>query len=375
MGRERAGLGSLLGPYFLGERADDFAGVRQRIREIGYLGWNVGWIEPACWDIVGKERGSPVWKLLGGRGGSVRTYASSGEQRMGSARADEIGTRLSEGFDACKLRVHAKTLAEDVTQIREARAAVGDGPVLGVDANQGWRVAVIADAPRWDYDRAFAFCRAAEDLGFTWVEEPLPMDDYQGQARLRQATGLAIAGGELNGHGLPEFEVMLEKGCFDWYQPDAIFTGGIGATWAIVQRVAAAEAAYSPHTWTNGIGFAINLQLFAASPGRDEARLEYPLDPPGWVPEARDGLLAVPWLHENGEITIPERPGLGFDIDRRALRRHGKRFFVATKARVAVRAVLDRGLAEAKELGDVRRRRLEARSRELDRSQMDPDLD
>jgi L-alanine-DL-glutamate epimerase-like enolase superfamily enzyme len=375
MGRERAGLGALLGPYFLGERADDLANVRQRIREMTYLGWNAGWIEPACWDIVGKERGRPVWELLGGRGGRVRVYASSGEIRSAGTRAADIEKRLAEGFDAFKLRVHAETLDEDLARIREVRAAVGDRVVLGADANQGWRVAVIADAPRWDQERALAFCREAEDLGFTWVEEPLPMDDYQGLAGLRQVTGLAIAGGELNGQGLPEFRVMLEKGCFDWYQPDAVFTGGIAATWAIARQVGAAGVLYSPHTWTNGIGFAINLQLFAASPSRERARLEYPLDPPGWVPEARDGLLTRPWLHDGGEIGIPERPGLGFDIDRRALRRYGKRFFTATRARVALRAVLDRGLAEARELGEVRRRRLEARSRELDQRPTDPVVD
>jgi D-galactarolactone cycloisomerase len=366
MSRERAGLGALLGPYFLGERADDLDNVRQRIREMGYLGWNVGWIEPACWDILGKARGRPVWQLLGGSGGRVQLYASSGEVRSGRDRSVELEARLGEGFDAVKLRVHDETLEEDVAQIRVARSAVGDGPVLGVDANQGWRVAVIADAPRWDFDRALAFCRAAEQCGFAWVEEPLAMDDYAGLARLTRETSVAVAGGELNGHGLPEFGVMLEKRCFDWYQPDAVFTGGIASTWQIVRAVHAAGAHYSPHTWTNGIGFAINLQLFAASRGRDDARLEYPLDPPGWIPEARDGLLREPWLHDRGELAIPESPGLGFEIDRRALRRWGKRFFTATKTRVGIRTVLDRGLTQAKELGRIRDERLDARSRELD---------
>ena len=160
MGRERAGLGALLGPYFLGERADDTANVRQRIREMGYLGWNVGWIEAACWDIVGKAEGKPVWELLGGRGGRIELYASSGEVRRGPDRTAEVEARLSEGFSAMKLRVHDDALADDIAQIREVRSAVGDRPILGVDANQGWRVAVIAEAPLWDLDRALAFCRA-----------------------------------------------------------------------------------------------------------------------------------------------------------------------------------------------------------------------
>ena len=375
MGRERAGLGALLGPYFLGERADDLANVRQRIREMGYLGWRCGWIEAACWDLVGKARGKAVYELLGGRGGRVETYASSGEVRSGPRRAAEIEARLAEGFKAVKLRVHDATLEEDCRQIREARAAVGTGPVLGVDANQGWRVAAIADAPSWDYDRALSFCRAAEEQGFAWVEEPLAMDDYAGLARLRAATEVPIAGGELNSQGLPEFRLMLERGCLDWYQPDAVFAGGIAETWAIARHVAAANAVYSPHTWTNGIGFAINLQLFAASPGRSTARLEYPYDPPGWVPEGRDGLLVEPWLHRDGEITLPDRPGLGFEIDRRALRRHGRRFYTATRLRVAAGAVWDRGLSEARRLGRVRQQRLAARDRWLRESDGDPAVD
>ncbi|HEY5656340.1 MAG TPA: mandelate racemase/muconate lactonizing enzyme family protein [Myxococcota bacterium] len=366
MGRERQGLGALLGPYFLGERADDIASVRQRIREMGYLGQRVGWVECACWDIIGKARGKPVYQLLGGEGGSVGLYASSGERMPADRRIEEVQRRVAEGFSTVKLRVHDDALAQDLEHIRVTRKGVGDGVHLGVDANQAWRVAVIDECAKWDYARALAFCKEAEDLGFAWVEEPLPMDDYAALARLTAATEIPIAGGELNNQGLPEFETLLERGCYDWYQPDAIFTGGISGTWAILQRVQAQGATYTPHTWTNGIGFAVNLQLFAASESRRQGTLlEYPLSPPGWVEEARDGLLVEPWRHEKGRLALPTRPGLGFEIDRRALRRNGKHFFTATRVRVAVRAVLDRGLAEARAIGAARQRRLAQREAEL----------
>lgn len=375
MGKEREGLGALLGPYLLGERADDIANIRQRIREMSYLGWRIGWLEPACWDIIGKARNKPVYELLGGHGGQVKAYASTGEVRSGTYRIDEVAARVAEGFEAVKLRVHDATLEEDLAQIRQTRKGVGDDVVLGVDANQAWRVAAIADAPKWDYDRAYAFCKEAEQLGYTWVEEPIPMDQYHLQAKLRAATDINISGGELNSGGLPEFRIMLEKGCYDWYQPDAMFTGGIAETWAIIKACERTDgAAYSPHTWTNGIGFAVNLQLFGASPYRDSKWLEYPLDPPGWTPSARDGLLKEPWLHDRGRITLPTRPGLGFEIDRAALKRHGTKFFSANKAWVALRAVVDRGLKEAKHLGAVRTKRIEGRADQL-RAIDDPALD
>ena len=353
-------------PAMGGERADDIASIRQRLREMSYLGWRVGWIEAACWDIVGKARNQPVYELLGGKGGTVKLYASTGEVKTPSERIKEVEMRLAEGFTGVKLRVHDETLDQDLAQIRETRKAVGDKPILGVDANMAWRVAVIANCAKWDWDRAYAFCQEATQLGYAWVEEPLPMDDYDGLARLCDAVDIPIAGGELNNHGLPEFRTMLAKGCYDWVQPDAVMCGGIAETWAIMQHAAHARRKYTPHTWTNGIGFAINLQVFAASPFRDDTLLEYPINPPGWVPAARDGVLREPWLHDRGMLQLPTRPGLGFEIDPIALKRFGRRFFTATKLRVAWRAIRDRGLSEARALGALRDTRLRERSSDVD---------
>lgn len=373
MGRERAGLGDLLGPYFLGERADDLASVRQRIREMGYLGFRVGFIEAACWDLLGRARRKPVWQLLAEAEGvtvpssPVRLYASTGTVH-GERAGEVVAARLSEGFEAVKLRVHEMDPAADAAVIRAGRAAAPGAPLM-VDANQGWRVAVVADAPRWDAARALDFCRLAGELRYDWVEEPLPFDDYEGLATLRKALAGAvpIAGGELNNQGLPEFRVMLEKGCYDIYQPDACFTGGISGTWAILRAVRAAGAAYSPHTWTNGIGFAMNLHLFIASGQHDRLRLEYPLEPPGWVPSAWAGLQADVPTHQNGTLSLPTAAGLGVEIEPAVLGRYGSCAVVASPLRVAAQAVWQRGVRAARELGAVREARLKARSEELDR--------
>lgn len=158
---------------------------------------------------------------------------------------------------------------------------------------------------------------------------------------------------------------MLEKGCYDVYQPDAVFTGGIAETWQIIQKVKEAGCRYTPHTWTNGLGFAINLQLYAASPWRADSKLEYPDDAP-WVPEARDGLLEEPFLHRKGRLPLPTKPGLGIAINPWKLRRYGTHFFTATKLRMSVQAVFDKGLATARELGARRDERLTKRSAELE---------
>lgn len=384
MGRERAGLGELLGPYLLGERADDIPNVRQRIREMGYLGFRAGWIEPACWDVMGKARAKPVWRILAehaaAQGGpavpqeapTVRLYASTGEVKGGEERAEEVQARMAEGFLGVKLRVHDDDPQADLDQIRITRERVGEGVQLMVDANQGWRVAAIADAPTWDQDRARRFCAAAGELGFSWVEEPLAHDDYAGLASLRRhvrasSHPVPLAGGELNAQGTPEFRVLIDRGCWDILQPDAVFTGGISGTWEIIRLIQASEGVdYCPHTWTNGVGFAINLQLFAASGYAGSKLLEYPYDPPSWTLAPRDGILSQPWAHQRGTLRVPDTPGLGFEIAPTALARHGRKAFSCTRTRVAVQAVLDRGLGAARELGTIREARLLARDARLD---------
>lgn len=375
LAHERAGWGSLLGTYFLGERADDLLTIRQRIREMGYLGHRAGWLEPACWDIVGKARCMPVYQMLGGTGVKVKLYASTGEMKDGPQRVAEVQQRMAEGFEAVKLRVHAAEMAQDLDQITVVAKAVGDRCVLGVDANQAWRVVAVSDAPLWGRQRALEFCKAAQELGYTWVEEPLPMDDYNALAALCGQVDIAIAGGELNGHGLPEHTTMIEKGCYDWFQPDAVMCGGIAETYAIARRAQRAGRKYTPHTWTNGVGLAVNLAVYAAVGDRQNGWLEYPLDPPGWMPHGRDALLRKPFLHDRGWLTLPDGPGLGIEIDGWALRRYGTHTFAGSRLRVAASAVRMRGVRNAMHLDGLRRARIEARMQALGLPGTDPMLD
>ena len=354
IGKERAGLGQLLGPYLIGEDAEDIDLIQQRLREMSYLGWRNWWIEPAFWDIKGKIAGQPVCRLLGGSPRDVTLYASTGEVRTPQARIEEAERRYAEGFRTIKIRVHEDEAA-DAAQVTQLAEALGDRMKIGVDANQAWRVTAVADAPLWDLARAKRFADLCADHGIAWIEEPLPMDAYDDLAALTVYSKVPIAGGELHTGAYPELEMMIERGCYSIFQPDAIFTGGIQQTFKIIQLCREKGVGYTPHTWTNGIGFAVNLQLLAAS-GMDK-ELEYPLDPPGWVPEARDAMLEEPFLHDHGTLHMTERPGLGFTIDKKALRKHGKRFFTMDRKRLILFALRDRGIKASKEMDEAKRAR------------------
>jgi L-alanine-DL-glutamate epimerase-like enolase superfamily enzyme len=355
---ERAGLGDLLGPYLLGEDATDIELVQQRLREISYLGWRNWWIEPAFWDIRGKIEGKPVYELLGGEPCTIRLYASTGEVKTAEKRIGEAEERFAEGFRTIKLRVHDFDETVDIRQVAETAKAVGDRMKIAVDANQGWRVTIVADAPLWDFERAMRFANACADAGVAWIEEPLAMDRYDDLAALTDYSKVPIAGGELHSSGLPELKMMIERRCYDIFQPDALFTGGISQTNLVIDLCRDHGLGYSPHTWTNGIGFAVNLQLMAASGFASERELEYPISPPGWTVEARDGLLAEPFLHQQGTLQTPTAPGLGFEIDERALRRFGKRFSVMDRKRLIWFSLRTRGIKVSKEIDRVRRQRI-----------------
>jgi D-galactarolactone cycloisomerase len=359
IGRERAGLGNLIGPYLIGEDALDIDLIQQRMREIGYLGWRNWWIEPAFWDIKGKHENKPVHELLapGSTTPSVRLYASTGEVRSPEYRRDEARQRSEEGFRSIKIRVHEDE-AHDEAQVLATADAVGDRMSIGVDANQAWRVTAVADAPLWDLERAKRFSDVCAEAGVSWLEEPLPMDSYEDLTALTAYSKVPVAGGELHTSALPELKMMIERKCYSIFQPDAMFTGGIAQTWKIIQLCKEHGLNYTPHTWTNGVGFAVNLQLMVASGYAETKELEYPLDPPGWVPEARDAMLEEPFVHEKGTLRVPTGPGLGITIDRTALRKHATRFFKMDRKRLIFFALRDRGIKASKEMDAAKRARL-----------------
>jgi L-alanine-DL-glutamate epimerase-like enolase superfamily enzyme len=112
---------------------------------------------------------------------------------------------------------------------------------------------------------------------------------------------------------------------------------------------------YTPHTWTNGLGFLVNLHVYAAGPRSQP--LEYPYEPPGWVPEARDGLLAEP-IHvaADGTVAVPDAPGLGIELDQDKLAHYGEKYFEITSRGIAIQTIRDKGLFTALRLARKKRR-------------------
>ena len=117
MGKEREGLGELIGGYLLGSDPSDIGQIQGLLKQAGFLGWRNYWIEPAFWDILGKQAGKPVYELLGGEARPIDLYCSTGEMHAPEHRVDELLAMRERGFKTAKLRVKNRELREDIRHI------------------------------------------------------------------------------------------------------------------------------------------------------------------------------------------------------------------------------------------------------------------
>ncbi|MBN1780594.1 mandelate racemase/muconate lactonizing enzyme family protein [bacterium] len=374
MGSERMGLGPLMGNYIMGINPMDIELVNQRIQEFSYIGMRNGWIDAAFWDIIGKIKGAPLWKILGGTGGSVYPYLSTGATHgHDPEKIRDICKQVQDaGYRGMKLRVKGTTLALMTDFVGAARDALGRETDLMVDANQGWPVDLLDETPKWNLEFAMKFARSIETFDIKWLEEPLNRGDFEGLAELRKNTNTPIAGGEMNSTWC-DFKTMLGLGSLDVYQPDAVLAGGTYAggvsvvTWLIREirrynqqkKKSAKGIKYSPHTWTTGLGFALALQLVGVLPPEERGLLEYPVEghwnPGVWARFIRGGFDRDP----EGRIQIPDGPGLGVEIDWNVIRRFGRRIYHGTAATVASDTLRDRGLRQTLYLKNKKKEQLE----------------
>jgi D-galactarolactone cycloisomerase len=320
-GAEAARLGELVAPFLVGRDPFNVEEIVQILRSATFLGQRIWYLEPALWDLIGKACNQPVYKLLGGFQDRVRAYASTGELRGVEERLEYLEEVRKLGIKAVKLRFHSLDWREDLKVAQAVRERFPELELM-VDANMGWRVAGMGEAPRWDLSTAVRVARELEELGVLWLEEPLDKHDYRGYRLLRQKVNLPLAGGEMN-QDLHEFRELVRQECLDILQPDATLSGGILMARKVAALAEAHNLGFAPHTWTNGLGLAINLQVMGAVPNCHWA--EWPFEPPGWTPKARDFFLKEPIMVEEGYIQIPQKPGLGVEVDPEAVEEYSKR--------------------------------------------------
>jgi L-alanine-DL-glutamate epimerase-like enolase superfamily enzyme len=264
-------------------------------------------VDLALWDLLGKSLGVPVWRLLGGRRAErMPAYASGGwadEARIGEQL---LGYVEKGGFRAVKMRVGVMDgdPHRSAARVRAARRALGPDIQLMADAHGTWTVS-----------EARAFCRMVEDCDLAWLEEPVTADDKTGLAEVRRSASIPISTGESE-FTRHDFREIAELRAADILQPDLAIAGGLTEGLRIAAIASAFNLRLAPHLWSGAPAFAAGVAL--ASSQSAGFILEYSL---GHNPLLHD-LIAERFTVVDGQLEVPDRPGLGITVDEAFVRRY-----------------------------------------------------
>jgi L-alanine-DL-glutamate epimerase-like enolase superfamily enzyme len=303
-----------------------FARTRQYGRR-GVVMNAISGIDIALWDIAGKVAKMPVYKLLGASRDRVEAYASGGFYQEGKGVdgvAGEAESYRARGFRGMKMKIgrnpstgshlrHLANMAEvcevepevDLDRVAAVRKALGPQAKLMVDANCAW-------GP----DFAIRMGRELEPYNLYWIEEPVATDDIDGSARVADALTTPIAGYETE-TGLYGFRELITRGAVDIVQLDVAWSGGFSEGKRIAAFAQAHHRMVAPHAFAGAVLLIASLHYAASIP--NALALEWDQNPNG----LRDELLTEGLrLEGDGTVKLPERPGLGIELDRGAVERY-----------------------------------------------------
>ena len=276
-------------------------------------------LEIALWDIVGKAAGLPLYKLLGAYRDKILVYAATSRLLSKEEHVEHVKGIMKDGFKAVKLRLHRPSPWDDLAVIEAVRKAVGDEIRILVDANQNNFTEGYAF---WSRKTALTVARRLEELGVYYLEEPLPRTDIEGLAEMASSLDMFIAGGE-HSPTIYDFKQHILKGAYDIIQPDVVINGNMGITG--IRRISAVAEYFSrlviPHVISGGnMVLALAATLHAMATVENCPLVEFPYDPPILTEATCQHYAKEPIrIDEDGFVRMPEKPGLGVEIDEKKL--------------------------------------------------------
>ena len=308
----------LLNPILIGENALEPERVTEKLHQMTF--WNgrggavthaISGIDIALWDILGKVTGQPVARLLGG-------YYRQSIKPYGSILFDEpvklretLQKVIARGFRAIKLgwgpfaKVSSKMDEELVKTVRDTVGADIDIMVDAGGSMQFW-----PHGYKWALETA----RMLKEYNVVWFEEALPPDDIEGYIRLCEYAPLPIACGEVLTRR-QTFIPWIERRAVDIIQPDITKVGGLSEGRRIGWMAYDHNVQLVPHGWNTAVGLAADLHLVAALPVA--TYVEY-LTPSPYIEDILQNPIK---MNKDGLLEIPTAPGLGIELDYRAVER------------------------------------------------------
>jgi L-alanine-DL-glutamate epimerase-like enolase superfamily enzyme len=301
----------LLAPIVAGEDPHRSEGLWQRMYQEALLHGRAGAvmraisaIDIALWARNARAAGLPLYKYLGAYAtDSVPAYASGGYYLEGKTPAmlgEECARYLGLGFRAVKIKVGRLGLKAEEERIAAVRSAIGDEPLLMLDANNAWS----------DLVTALRYMEVYERYDPYWIEEPFSPDDIDNHARLVQRTRVPVATGEIEA-GRWRFKELLEREAAAILQTDAAVCGGITEFRRIAATAASFGVTLCPH-WFHDL----HVHLVASTPNATFVEF-FPDDQVLNFRRLIDRQLDI----SNGGLVLPTGAGLGFGFNAEAIER------------------------------------------------------
>jgi galactonate dehydratase len=321
-------LVSLEKRYLLGQDPRDIESLWERVYRNEY--WRrdffvcsaLGGVEMACWDILGKSLGVPVWRLLGGKCRDVvPAYANGWYQveRTPDAIARRAEAVIAMGYRALKIDPfgtgsYEMTEAEkrrSVEIISAVRAAIGPDAELFIEMHGRFAVHTAID-----------LCHRLAPYRPGWFEEPVPPENMSALAEVRRAVaplGIPVAAGERLFTRFLFLDLFSER-AVDIIQPDVCHAGGIAETRKIAAMAEAHYMPVAPHNACSPVGTMASIHLAVATPNfKIQETFDDMVEP--WV---RDAVIDRP-VARDGCFALPDKPGLGVDLDEAVIAAHPPR--------------------------------------------------
>ncbi len=290
----------------------------------------MGAIEVACWDILGKTLGVPVWQLLGGQHrNSILAYANGWyrAERTPENFVQVAKHAVSMGFKALKLDPFGTTkffsghadLELSYTIVKALRRELGPDLKILIDVHCRF-------APR----ESIRIASKMADLDIFWWEEPTSGERVELANEVALQCPIPVATGE-QFDKVGDFETLARGQHVSIYQPEPMSLGGITNTIAVANIAQANGAWIAPHQSGGPVATAVCLQLAAIIPN---FLIQEHFDAFN-EPWTRDLVTWMPQVDRNtGHLPIPENPGLGLDLNIDVIRKHpydARAFFDTSK--------------------------------------------
>jgi len=264
-------------------------------------------VDIALWDIAGKIAGLPVHRLLGGaRRATMPVYASDLSQTSLEATLATARRHRAAGYRAMKFGWGGlgNDAREDIAVAAALRREVG--PDIDLMIDMGFAV---------PFDHAVALGRGLAEHRIFFLEEPLSPDDIEGFAKLVAVSPTPIATGEKESTLHPYLDLM-DRGRLRIIQPDMARVGGLTEARRIATAAAERQVRVVPHCWSTDILVAATLHLVSTLPDCPYLEFNATANP------LRTDLLVDPIRPVDGVVKVPEKPGLGIELNEETIERY-----------------------------------------------------